>query len=100
MQIVSEASEYFTNCKIDSLVLGCTHFVYLMDYFKKSLGSSVDIIDSREGVSRQILRIIESESLVSMNKTRDIFYMTGSEDDKSNYSKFAKSFDLAWGGSL
>ena len=100
MQIVSEASEYFTNCKIDSLVLGCTHFVYLMDYFKKSLGSSVDIIDSREGVSRQILRIIESESLVSMNKTRDIFYMTGSEDDQSNYLKFAKSFDLAWGGSL
>ena len=100
MKAVSMASEYFTNCKIDSLVLGCTHFIYLLDYFNKSLDSSVDIIDSREGVCKQILRIIENESLVSRNKTEDVFYMTGGKLDQSNYLKFAEEFGLVWGGSL
>ena len=100
MKIVSESVEYFSRRNINSLVLGCTHFVYLTDYFKKSLGDSVDIIDSREGVSKQIQRIIKSESLASESKTRDIFYMTDSKASQSNYSKFAGEFDLEWGGSI
>ncbi len=100
MKVVSESVEYFNSRNINSLVLGCTHFVYLVDYFKKSLGGSVDIIDSREGVSKQIQRIIRSESLVSANKTTDIFYITGSETNQSNYLKFAGEFDLEWGGIL
>ncbi len=100
MKIVSKASEYFINCKIDALVLGCTHFVYLKDYFKKSLGNSVDIIDSQDGVSKQILRIVQSESLQSDNKTKDIFLMTGSKFDQSNYLQFADKFGLSWGGQL
>ncbi len=98
--IVSESSSYFSNFKIDALVLGCTHFVYLKDYFKKALGDSVDIIDSVDGVSRQILNVIETESLVSLNKNRDIFYLTGSKAAKKGYSVFAEKFGLEWGGNL
>ena len=100
MKIVSKASEYFINCKIDALVLGCTHFVYLKDHFNRSLGSSVDIIDSQEGVSKQILRIIQRESLQSNNKTKDLFFITGSKFDQSNYLQFADEYGLLLEGRL
>ncbi|MCK5198427.1 MAG: glutamate racemase [Spirochaetales bacterium] len=100
MVIVSKAWEYFINCKIDALVLGCTHFVYLKDHFNRSLGSSVDIIDSQEGVSKQILRIIQRESLQSNNKTKDLFFITGSKFDQSNYLQFADEYGLLLEGRL
>lgn len=100
LKVVSDASVHLSNYGIDTLVLGCTHFVLLADYFKKYFGSSVNIIDSREGVRRQIQRIIKSESFKCMNKTGDIFYMTDNDIDQSNYIKFAKNFGLKWGGLL
>lgn len=100
MKVISKISSYYNRSEIDTLVLGCTHFVYLKDYFEKSLGNSVDIIDSRKGVSKQVLRIIESDFLQSCNKTEDVFYMTDSKVDKSNYFQFAEKFDLSWGGEL
>ncbi len=100
MEIISESAGYFSSLEIDSLVLGCTHFVYLEDYYKQYLGNSVAVIDSREGVSRQIKRIIESENLFSGNKTGDYFYITSGEGDQLHYQKFAEKFSLEWGGVL
>lgn len=100
LQIVSEASNYFSGNNIDSLVLGCTHFVYLVEYFKEILGNSVDIIDSREGVVKQIIRLIKNDKALSVRKNKDIFYMTGDNVEKNNYIKFAEKFDLLWGGTL
>ncbi|MCK5153135.1 MAG: glutamate racemase [Spirochaetales bacterium] len=100
LKVVSDASGFFLDNRIDSLVLGCTHFVYLVDYFKQTLGSSVDIIDSREGVVNQIIRLIKNDKLLSATKNKDVFYMTGSQAEKSNYIKFAEEFNLLWGGNL
>ena len=103
-----KASEYFNNHEIDALVLGCTHFVYLKDYFKKNISKSVDIIDSVEGVCHQISRIIEGESTDFEKKPEntlkgnqiDMFFITGDSFDQSKYLEFAREFDLEWGGNL
>lgn len=100
MQIVSQASAYFTKNKIDSLVLGCTHFIYLIDCFRETLGSSVDIIDSRDGVVRQIMRLIKRVKPGQYEKNKDFFYVTDSQVENTNYMKFADKFDLLWGGNL
>ena len=100
LQIVSEASNYFTDNNIDSLILGCTHFIHLAEYFKEILGNSVDIIDSRQGVVKQIIRLIKNDKVLPVAKKRDIFYMTGDGIEKKNYMKFADKFDLFWGGNL
>lgn len=108
MEVVLQASEYFNNLEIDALVLGCTHFVYLKDYFKKNIAKSVDIIDSVEGVCHQISRIIEGESTDFEKKPEntlkgnriDMFFITGDSFDQSKYLEFAREFDLEWGGSL
>ena len=108
MGVVSQASKYFNNLKIDALVLGCTHFVYLKEYFKKSISGNIDIIDSIEGVCQQIIRIIKEESKKSdsglMNifedKKNDLFYITGNQFDSSKYQKYSKEFGLTWVGKL
>lgn len=47
----------------DCLVLGCTHFLHLVEELQKRLGPEVTIIDSREGISRQITRILLDKPL-------------------------------------
>ncbi|MDF7641680.1 glutamate racemase [Bifidobacterium sp. ESL0784] len=40
--------------EIDSVVLGCTHFVFYRDYFRELLPSSTAIIDGNEGTTRHL----------------------------------------------
>jgi glutamate racemase len=44
---------------IDTLVLGCTHYPFLMPLIRNQLGSSVLIVDTSEAVVRQLARQLE-----------------------------------------
>jgi glutamate racemase len=46
---------------IDYLVLGCSHYPYLIPQIKKILPNSIQIIDSGEAVARQTQFILETE---------------------------------------
>lgn len=61
---------------IDHLVLGCTHYPYLIPQIKKIIGENVTIIDSGEAVARQTKAILEKHNLLSTstNKSRHQFY--------------------------
>ncbi len=54
--------------KIDYLILGCTHYPYLIPYIKKIIPDTVTIIDSGEAVARQSLHILESNNLLNPNQ--------------------------------
>jgi glutamate racemase len=49
---------------VDSLVLGCTHYPFLVPLVRKIIGDNVRIIDSGEGVSRQTARVLASHGLL------------------------------------
>ena len=51
--------EYFIASDVDVVILGCTHFVHLYDYFEKALGKNIKVVDSREGVVNQAMRLIK-----------------------------------------
>ena len=53
---------------IDFLVLGCTHYPYLIPVLKKILPSHVKIIDSGEAVAKQTKAILEKYSLENQGK--------------------------------
>ncbi|PKP44684.1 MAG: glutamate racemase [Bacteroidetes bacterium HGW-Bacteroidetes-13] len=57
---------------IDCLVLGCTHYPYLIPQLKKILPASVKIIDSGEAVARQTKHILEKSSLLNTSDTKPI----------------------------
>lgn len=45
---------------IDSVVLGCTHFVFYRDYFRELLPDTAAIIDGNEGTVRHLGMVLES----------------------------------------
>lgn len=55
---VTPAVEYFRSQGADTIILGCTHFIHMAEDIQKAAGSSVRVIDSRDGVVRQAMRVI------------------------------------------
>ena len=67
---------------IDFLVLGCSHYPYLIPQIKKIISEHVQIIDSGEAVAKQTLNILRQNNLLNNanKKSSQIFY-TNSEPE-------------------
>jgi glutamate racemase len=67
---------------IDYLVLGCSHYPYLIPQIQKIIPNHIKIIDSGEAVAKQSKKILEDNDLVnsSEEKSSQIFY-TNSEPE-------------------
>ena len=61
---------------IDCLVLGCTHYPYLIPVLREMLPEHINIIDSGEAVARQTKTVLEQNNLLSDSENRPdhIFY--------------------------
>lgn len=49
--------------EIDTLVLGCTHYVFVRDTLQRLAGPGVQLIETGEPVARQTLRLLEAAHL-------------------------------------
>lgn len=65
---------------IDHLVLGCTHYPYLIPQIQQIIGKKVNIIDSGEAVARQTKTILEKNLLLTnaVLRPKIQFYTNGS----------------------
>jgi len=60
---------------IDYLVLGCSHYPYLIPQIKKILPNHIKIIDSGEAVARQTKNILSDKvGLSDTKKSKQLFY--------------------------
>ena len=57
---------------IDQLVLGCTHYPFLIPQIKKIVGNKVTILDSGEAIARQTKVILDQEDLLNYPNTKVI----------------------------
>lgn len=64
------------NFNIDHLVLGCTHYPYLIPQIKEIVGDNVKIIDSGEAVAKQTKALLKQFKLMSssIEKSNHQFY--------------------------
>ena len=66
---------------IDYLVLGCTHYPYLIPILVDLLPENVKIIDSGEAVAKQTKAILEKHDLLNVQKASSVqFYSNGNPD--------------------
>ena len=66
---------------IDHLVLGCSHYPYLIPQLTKLLPNNIKIIDSGEAVARQTKSIILKNKLQKKaNNQPDLQFITNSSD--------------------
>lgn len=67
--------EPMVKANIDYLVLGCSHYPYLIPQIKKIIPKHIKIIDSGEAVARQTKNILsEMNLLCEQKKSSQIFY--------------------------
>ena len=61
---------------IDFLVLGCTHYPYLIPQIKKIIPKHIKIIDSGEAVAKQTKHVLEINNMFNTSKDVDqTFYI-------------------------
>ncbi len=71
---------------IDYLVLGCTHYPYLIPVIKKIVPSTVTVIDSGEAVARQTKKVLEENKLLNLKDENNEHYLyTNASEKLLNY---------------
>ena len=80
--------------KCDCIVLGCTHYPYLIPQIKEIVGNDIKIIDSGEAVAKQTKSILKSTELLSTseNDSFSTFYIN---KEKNVLSDILKSYPKA-----
>ncbi|SHF59100.1 glutamate racemase [Tenacibaculum mesophilum] len=68
--------------KCDYIVLGCTHYPYLLPQIQKITGENVKIIDSGEAVARQVKNVLLQQNLLNNSNevTENTFYINKEAD--------------------
>lgn len=64
------ASEYLFPLKlqkIDTLVLGCTHYPILRRVIEKTLGENVKLVDSAEATAEEVVRLLDERGLRNLS---------------------------------
>lgn len=99
-KLLDDTVRQFKDANIDFLVIGCTHFIFIEDDLRKALGPAVDIIDSREGVGRQVIRMLEKLNLRNRNHGSRSLYVTSLEKEPDRYRDFSRMYGLSFKGLL
>ena len=58
-QIVKKYIALFRAENIDAIVLGCTHFLYLLDEFRREASPFIKIFDSLDGITKRIEYLLD-----------------------------------------
>ncbi|MCU0666989.1 MAG: glutamate racemase [Candidatus Omnitrophica bacterium] len=78
------------DAKVDTLILGCTHYPLLKPLIKKIMGDGVILIDSAKQVAIEVKKILASENMLNeKRKAVNKFYVS---DNPEWFSSLAKSF--------
>ncbi len=73
---------------IDHLVLGCSHYPFLIPTIKRIIPKSITIIDSGKAAAKQVKNILESNNLRNLNiSSNNIFITNGNKDVISDILK-------------
>ena len=76
--LLEEYLQPMVNANIDYLVLGCSHYPYLIPQIKKLIPASIQIIDSGEAVARQTKKVLlEKVGFNSDTNCKQLFLTNG-----------------------
>ena len=68
---------------IDQLVLGCTHYAFLIDRIRKIVGDAVHIVDPAPAVVRRVKQLIEENTILPADtKKEPEIFTSGSDSEK------------------
>ncbi len=75
----------------ETIVLGCTHFIYYRRLLQALAGNAIQLIDGNEGTVRHLVNIIGPNPSAKPSKApRIAFYSSGAEDAPERVSRLLK----------
>jgi glutamate racemase len=80
IQLLKSYLEPMINANIDYLVLGCSHYPYLLPAIKKILPTGVTVIDSGLAVAKQTKHILEANDLLNSSNHPSSVFLTNASD--------------------
>jgi glutamate racemase len=81
--ILEDALHPMLEKNIDTIVLGCTHYPFVIPLIQKIVGGEVRVIDPAPAVARQVRRILDAKGLLNetARRGRVEFYTSGDAAD-------------------
>ncbi|MCL2277455.1 MAG: glutamate racemase [Treponema sp.] len=98
--IVNKYINIFVNEGADAVVLGCTHFLHLLDIFKREADhrGSIAIYESLDGIVKRIEFLLDENNSAKRAKNNVIperrLFITGSEPAGYLWQKFSKDHNF------
>jgi glutamate racemase len=93
IEVVRKYIELFRAAKVDTLVLGCTHFLLLLEEFKREASPYFEVFDSLAGITKRIEYLLDENDLRSKKDSIPIyrFLLTGNGNENSLWESRAES---------
>jgi glutamate racemase len=90
-QVADEYLSDLKNSRLDTLVLGCTHYPILKPVIEQVMGDQVICIDSGEAVAHEIASYLKENNLTRQSKSprSEEFYVT---DSAARFRRVAELF--------
>lgn len=109
LQAIKPAVDFFKAQDCDLMILGCTHFLNIKDFFQEACGASIQVVDSVDGVVRHALEVWKksasgqkdsSSSSSQDDKEKASLYVTGfsDEDEKKQYDQVCLRYGITFKG--
>ncbi len=104
IQAVKPAVDFFEKNNCDTIILGCTHFTHVARDIQSAAGKNVKVIDSREGVSNQAIRVENAEKTHQQTPLKEpckdmSFYVTSAtQAEELEYIALCNKLNIPWGG--
>ena len=77
--------------KVDAVVLGCTHYVFLKDRIRAMLPEHIAITEGSEGTARQLKRVLARNRLLKENGEGQVELLTsGPQEDLEKMKRLLK----------
>ena len=94
-ETVKKYIETFRAAGVDTLVLGCTHFLYLLDEFRREASPFIKVFDSLDGITKRIEFLLD-ENNFALRAEKDLkrencIILTGTQPAGSAWQKRAQA---------
>jgi glutamate racemase len=91
--VVKKYIELFRAANVNTLVLGCTHFLLLLEEFKREAAPYFEVFDSLAGITKRIEYLLDENDLRSKKDSLPVyrFLLTGNGNENSLWETRARS---------
>lgn len=89
-EYLREQLKDFNLAQYGTIVLGCTHFLFYKNIFKKIFGENTDVIDGNIGTVRHLKNILEQNNMLSSTGRKNLIYFSSGrkEPDGGKYKRY------------